>query len=92
MKHSIFNSETGVQAADFIKTIYTNIDDKVAAFKFAFTTLARKVLNPRREYVLRMKSNAKKSGLEVRKVNLVILNQLSKQLVKYLQVLSLVNV
>ena len=51
-----------------------------------------KCLNLRREYVLRMKRNAKKSGLDVRKVNLVKLNQLLKKLVKYLQVLRLVNV
>ena len=92
VKHSIFNSVTGIQAADFIRTIYTNIDDKIAAFKFAFTPLAHKVLNLRREHALRMKRNAKKSGLDVRKVNLVILNQILKKSVKYLLVLRLVNV
>ena len=39
-----------------------------------------------------MKRNVKKSGLEVRKGNLVILNQLFKKLVKYLHVLGIVNV
>ena len=48
VKHSIFNSETGIQAADFIRTIYTNIDDRIAAFKFAFTPLAHKVFKPKK--------------------------------------------
>ena len=43
VNHSIFNSETGKRAADFIRTMYTNIDDKIAAFTFAFTPLASKV-------------------------------------------------
>ena len=43
VKHSILNSETGIRAADFIRTVYNNIDDRIAAFKFAFTTLAHKV-------------------------------------------------
>ena len=29
MEHIIFNS-TGIKAADFIRTIYTNIDDRIA--------------------------------------------------------------
>ena len=41
VKHSIFNSETGIRA--FIRTMYTNIDDRIAAFTFAFTPLASKV-------------------------------------------------
>ena len=32
VKYSIFNSETGIRAADFIRSIYTNIDDRMAAF------------------------------------------------------------
>ena len=31
VKHSIFNSETGIQAADFIRTISSNIDHIIAA-------------------------------------------------------------
>ena len=37
VKHSILYSETGIRAADFIRTVYNNIDDRIAAFKFAFT-------------------------------------------------------
>ena len=43
VKHSIFDSETGIRAADFIRTMYTNIDDRIAVFAFAFTPLAAKV-------------------------------------------------
>ena len=43
VKHSILNSETGIRAADFIRTVYNNIDDRIAAFKFAFTPLTHKV-------------------------------------------------
>ena len=35
VKHSILNSENGIRAADFIRTVY-NIDDRIAAFKFAY--------------------------------------------------------
>ena len=48
MKHSIFNSETGIQASDFIRTVYTNIYDRVAAFTFAFIPLANKVFKPKK--------------------------------------------
>ena len=43
VKHSIFNSETNIKAADFIRRIYPNIEDRIAAFKFAFTPLAHKL-------------------------------------------------
>ena len=43
VKHSILNSETGIRAADFIGTVYSNIDDRIAAFKFDFSPLAHKV-------------------------------------------------
>ena len=43
VKHSILNSETGIRAADFIRTVYNNIDDRIVAFKFAFTLLDHKV-------------------------------------------------
>ena len=43
VKHSILNSENGIRAADFIRTVYNNTDDRIAAFKFAFTPLAHKV-------------------------------------------------
>ena len=61
VKHSIFNSETGIQAADFIRTIYTNIDDIIAAFKFAFTPLAHKVFKPKKRRRIENEGNAKKS-------------------------------
>ena len=48
VKHSILNSETGIRAGDFIRTVYNNIDDRIAAFKFAFIPLAHKVFNPKK--------------------------------------------
>ena len=48
VKHSILNSETGIRAADFIRTVYNNIDDRIAAFKFTFTSLAHKVFKPKK--------------------------------------------
>ena len=50
-----------------------------------------KCLNLRRDHA-RMKRSAKRSGLEVRRVDLVILNQLLIKLVRYLQISSLVKV
>ena len=47
VKHSILNSETGIQAGDFIRTVHNNIDDRIASFKFAFTPLAHKVFKPK---------------------------------------------
>ena len=44
VKHCILNSETGIRAADVIRTVYNNIDDRIVAFKFAFTPLAHKVI------------------------------------------------
>ena len=41
VKHSILNSEN--RAADFIRTVYNNIEDMMAAFKFASNPLAHKV-------------------------------------------------
>ena len=32
VKHSIISLETGMQAGDFIRTLFTNIDDRIAAF------------------------------------------------------------
>ena len=43
VKHCILNSETGIRAADFIRTVYNNIEDRIEAFKFAFTPLAHEV-------------------------------------------------
>ena len=51
VKHSIYNSETGMRAADFIRSIYINIDDRIAAFKFAFTSLANKVFKPKKRKI-----------------------------------------
>ena len=63
-------------------TVYNNIDNRIAAFRFTFTPWLIKYLNLR-DYALRMKRSAKRSGLEVRRVNLVILNQLLIKLVRY---------
>ena len=45
VKQSILKSETGIEAGDFIRTMYTLIDDRLAAFKFAFQPLDHRVLN-----------------------------------------------
>ena len=45
VKQGIFNSETRIQAADFIRTIYTNVDVRVSAIKL-FTP--RKVFKPKK--------------------------------------------
>ena len=69
VKHSILNSETGIRAADFIRTVHNNIYDRIAAFKFAFTTWLI-------VFKLKRLRENKEEWLEVRRVNLVILNQL----------------
>ena len=75
-KHSIFNSETGIRAADFIRTVYNNIDDRIAAFKFDFTPLAHKVFKLKKRLRVENEEASEEECLEVRRVNLVILNQL----------------
>ena len=47
VKHNIFTSETNIQAADFIR-IYSNIEDRIAAFKFGFSPLAHKIFKPKK--------------------------------------------
>ena len=37
VKNTIFNSEIGIRAAYFIRSKYVNINNRTAAFKFAFT-------------------------------------------------------
>ena len=59
VKHSIFNSEIGIRAADFIRTMYTNIDDRIAAFTFAFTPLAYKVFKHKK--MLRVENEEERS-------------------------------
>ena len=62
-----------------LRTVYNNIDDRIVAFKFAFTPLAHKVFKFKKRLRVENEeewSRSKKSGLEVRRVNLVILNQL----------------
>ena len=51
VKYSIFKSETNIKAGDFIRTIFTHIDDRLATFKFAFQPLAHKVFkSKKRQY------------------------------------------
>ena len=51
VKHSILNSESRIKAADFIRSIYVNIDVRIAAFKFASTRLASKVFKPKKRKI-----------------------------------------
>ena len=51
VKHSILNSESRMKAADFIRSIYVNIDIRIAAFKFASTRLASKVFKPKKRKI-----------------------------------------
>ena len=37
VKHSILNSESRIKTPEFIRSIYVNIDVRIAAFKFAST-------------------------------------------------------
>ena len=51
VKYSIFKSETNIKAGDFIRTIFTHIDDRLATFKFVFQPLADKVFkSKKRQY------------------------------------------
>ena len=47
VKHSIFTSETNIKAADFIRKIYSNIEDRIAGFKIGFSQLAHKIFKPK---------------------------------------------
>ena len=60
VKHSILNSDSRFKAADFIRSIYAYIDDRIATFKFAFTRLESKVFKPKkRKFQLEDEENCK---------------------------------
>ena len=48
VKHSIFKSETNIRPGDFIRTIYSHIDDRMAGFQFAFPPLAQKMFKQKK--------------------------------------------
>ena len=48
VKHNIFDTDSRLKAADFIRSIYINIDDRIAAFKFSFSRLAGKVFKQKK--------------------------------------------
>ena len=48
VKHNIFTSVTNIKAADFIRKIYSNIEDRIAAFKFGFSPLVHKIFKPKK--------------------------------------------
>ena len=69
-------SETGIRAADFIRTVHTNIDDRIAAFTFDFTPLAYKVFKHKKKLRVAMRK-VSRGMVEKKKIaNLVILNLL----------------
>ena len=43
VKHNIFDTDSRLKAADFIRLININIDDRIAAFVFGISSLASKV-------------------------------------------------
>ena len=63
----IFNSETNINAADFIRKIDSNIEHRIAGLNLLSLHCPINYLNVRREYALRMKKSVKKNGIEVRK-------------------------
>ena len=48
VKHNIFDTDSWLKSADFIRSIYINIDNRIAAFKFSFSRLAGKVLKQKK--------------------------------------------
>ena len=48
VKHNIFDTDSRLKAADCIRSIYINIDDRMAAFKFSFSRLAGKVFKQKK--------------------------------------------
>ena len=85
MKHSIFNSETGILAGDFIRTLYTNIDDIIAASKFALTPLAHKVFKSKKIVRVKDEKECKEWSRSKRTLNLPLL-----KLEKFLLIISTV--
>ena len=71
VKHSILNSECRIKAADFIRSIYVNIDVRIAAFKFASTRLASKVFKPKkRKFQVEDEENCKEEWSKRKKTKL----------------------
>ena len=48
VKHNIFTSETNIKAAGFIRKIYSNIENRIATFKFGFSPLAHTIFKPKK--------------------------------------------
>ena len=48
LSNNIFDSDSRLKAADFIRLIYTIIDDEIAAFKFGFSNFAGKVFKQKK--------------------------------------------
>ena len=48
VKYSIFDGKLNIKAADFIRQIYPNIQERVAAFRFGFEAIAKKVFVPKK--------------------------------------------
>ena len=43
VKHPIFESNIHIRPGDFIRTMYSNIHDRISAFKFGFHPLASRI-------------------------------------------------
>ena len=48
VKYSVFDGKLNIKAADVIRQIYPNIQERVAAFRFGFEATAKKVFVPRK--------------------------------------------
>ena len=74
VKHSIYNSDDRLRAADFIRTIYVNIDDRIAAFKFAFTPFAHKVFKLKRKLLVENEEDCKEEWSRRKKSKISYIN------------------
>ena len=92
VKHSILNSEKGIPSADFIRTVYNNRDDRIAAFKFAFTPLEHKVLKLKKRLRVENEEECKEEWSRSKKSNFSYTKPTNDKVSKIFLISSLVKV
>ena len=75
VKYNIFDGKLNIKSADFIRQIYPNIQERVAAFRFGFEAIAQKVFVPKKRKISQVipeEEHCNENGLNERNAILVI--------------------
>ena len=92
VKYSVFDGKIDIKDADFIRQIYPNIQERVAALRFGFEAIAKKIFVHKKRKLSQVSTEeelVKKNGLNERNEILVIYTlrkiKLRKHLDNFLQ-------